>query len=199
MLPKEKLYTEKELIQFINDEFGENALNRPMLAYMRDIRHLIPKPIRTHLSPNRHGGAYSHYTEDTLNLLKLIFTEKIKAGKNLKEIEVEHHDVIEQAVFNTEAYKENIKKSEDDIANTMKRAYESVKPFFEAMNKLKDNVPSIIKNAYIDQLEKTLKAFKDNNDKEIDEALNSLSVMTQHLQKWRLKRRIATQKNESKD
>lgn len=194
MLNSEHLYTEKDLIRLINDEFGKNVLNRPMLAYMRDIRKLIPKPIRIHMRKRR-GGAFSYYREDTLQLLRLIFKEKIHQGKNLKQIQIDLKDVIDQAVFNADLYREQIQASQQKLGQTMEQILQTMMaPSLEILKNFKVDTPNMMENIYIDQLEDTLKALRGKDDKEIDEALNSLTVMTRQIQKWRFKQKIAKEK-----
>lgn len=186
MLKPEIKYTEKELIAKINDQFGANTLNRSMLAYMRDIRKLIPKPLRIHLGKKR-GGAYSFYREETLELLKLIFKEKIHNEKNLKEIQSEFQYEIDHAFHSTESYREQINAASRNLEVILEQFAKKMSPALESFRKFQLNAPAILRKAFIDQLRETIVALEGQDEEKIDQAIEDLQAVTNVVKKHRLK------------
>ena len=184
MIKPEIKFTEKELIAKINGEFGANALNRSMLAYMRDIRKLIPKPIRLHTGQGR-GGAYSYYMEETFNLLKLIFKEKIHNGKNLKEIKAEFQNDIDLAYYRRAEYEKEMNHSMEEFQKSMEKFNKQMTAMFEPFRNIDSN--KFIRNTFISQLKETINALEEGDDDKIDQSIEKLQRVTGRVKQLRLK------------
>ena len=100
------LYGESELIKRVNKAARKSVLNRSMLAYLRDIRKLLPKPIRIKVKNGR-GGAHSFYLEETVRELERMMTEYVGEGKTLKDMEPRYAERIQQLKNKTEEFRNN--------------------------------------------------------------------------------------------
>ena len=151
---------------------------------MRDIRKLIPKPIRLHTGQGR-GGAYSYYMEETFNLLKLIFKEKIHNGKNLKEIKAEFQNDIDLAYYRRAEYEKEMNHSMEEFQKSMEKFNKQMTAMFEPFRNIDSN--KFIRNTFISQLKETINALEEGDDDKIDQSIEKLQRVTGRVKQLRLK------------
>ena len=101
------LYGESELIKRVNKAARKGVLNRSMLAYLRDIRKLVPKPIRIKVKEGR-GGAHSFYLEETVKELERMMSEYVKEGNTLTDMKPRYDEKIQQLKDETEEFRKTI-------------------------------------------------------------------------------------------
>jgi hypothetical protein len=152
----EEFLTRDELIKAINDEFGSKVINDSMLKYMRDVRGLLPKPIRIKSGKGK-GGANSYYTKSAYEILLSIMEEKIENKKTLKDIEVELRKDIDLAVAENVGVNESLRK------------------FKITENKIAVELPSIKKEVILKDLKAAAGAVeKGAKDEEVAEILSQV-------------------------
>ncbi|MCX5679257.1 MAG: hypothetical protein NTZ95_01075 [Candidatus Omnitrophica bacterium] len=185
------LYTQDEVIKQINNRLGAKTLEPRMFSYLKDVRDIIPKPIRIKTKEGR-SGANSYYTEETLEYLTGIMREYSDSAKTLKDIqenistEIERH-IIESDIFRykCEVYLK-FKKAIESSTKELSQAFGNVSLEFK-----KTSVPEFLNKGLKDTLKQALKAIEAGaGDDKLDSLFERLLFVYNQRLKHRMKEKV---------
>lgn len=177
---KDNLYTQEEVLKEVNRELGRDPLSKEMFAYLRDIRKILPKPIRLKIKPGR-GGAHSYYTEDTIRTLKEIMRHNKKMGQTITEISATMQPVIERMMRNAEMMRPVIDQCYRSMKNFADGLAAQAAPVIKALESA--DWGKIGRKAISEEIALIQKAIDTNaSDAELESRLNELFSLRE---KWK--------------
>ncbi|MEI6092633.1 MAG: hypothetical protein WCQ47_03005 [bacterium] len=189
----QKLYTEKELLKEVNKEVKGSNLDSKMLSYFRDVKKIVPRPIRIKVKKGR-SGSNAFYTEETVKFVKEIATWCYTAGNELNKFVERHQEDIDDILIKVDIFN-----------NKLRNFVEQLKPYAAILNKGTDSknlpilvqaqkvlIPEYIKFKLKELSQDVQKAIKENkSENEIDGLLDDFVYLYNQRLVYRMKEKVA--------
>ncbi|MEI6049560.1 MAG: hypothetical protein WCS03_11725 [Bacteroidota bacterium] len=193
------LYSEEEVIGEINNRLKQKALEPRLFSYLKDVRDIIPKPIRIKTKQGR-SGAHSYYTEDTLEYLNEIMREYRHAGKSLKEIQGKFSTTIEEHIIKADIFRYKcevylkFKKAMEGPTRELSQAFGNV-----SVDIARTPIPEYLNEGLKATLTKLLKAMESNKSEEALDSLFEMFIFTYNQRlKYRMKDKVLAERGGGK-
>lgn len=182
----QKLYSEQELLREVNKEIkGSNPITGKMFIYYRDVRGMIPKPIRIRAT-KKPSGARSFYTQQALDSTKLIAKENKIYGKLLKDIVKEYGSFLEENKIKSDMVKHKCDLYFQAKNGTVYMVEIKAPPIHTDSNEMNN-----LNAAIVGRAESLIEAIKSKKSEEqIDDLLDDLQTVCQKRTKQRVVRQV---------
>lgn len=185
------LHTKNEFIGEINNRLGIGTLDSRMLSYLKDVRDMIPTPIRIKIKEGR-SGANSYYTQDTLEYVNELMREYSSGAKTLKEIQEEWGYKIEEHIIKSDIFRYKCevylkyKKAVEGSTKELAKTFGNISLEFK-----KTPVPDYLNKGMRDTLRKALKVLeKTTNEDKLDSLFEKLLFAYYQRLQYRMKQKV---------
>jgi len=185
------LHTRDELISEINHRLGIGTLNTRTFSYYKDVRDMIPKPIRIKTKGGQ-AGANSYYTEDTLEYVNELMREYSGGAKTLKEIQEEWDPKIEEHIIKSDIFRYKCevylkyKKAIESSTKELAQSFGNISLEFKKMP-----MPDYLNKGMEDTLNQALKALEKNTSEDkLDSLFEKLLFVYYQRLKYRMKEKV---------
>jgi len=189
------LHTRNELISEINHRLGIGTLDLRMFSYYKDVRDMIPKPIRIKTKGGQ-SGANSYYTDDTLEYVNELMREYSSGTKTLKEIQEEWGPKIEEHIIKSDIFRYKCevylkyKKAIESSTKELVQSFGNVSLEFK-----KTPMPGYLNKGMEDTLNQALKALgKNTSEDKLDSLFEKLLFVYYQRLKYRMKEKVLEEK-----